>query len=71
MFWKNATVLQMWDWEVLTRFRKAAQKLNYSSQGNIGEILNKSNYNFQSRPRPCMHYIYSIRRDATENLGDA
>lgn len=43
MFWKSATVLQMWDGEVLTRLRKAAQKLHYSSQEDIGAILQEKN----------------------------
>lgn len=35
MFWKSATVLQTWHWEVLTIFRKATQKLPYLSQENM------------------------------------
>lgn len=41
MFWKSATVLQTWDWEALTKFKKATQKLPYSSQANIGANLKK------------------------------
>lgn len=42
MFWKSARDLGMWDWEVLTRLRKATEKLPYSSQENGGESLKKN-----------------------------
>lgn len=41
MFWKGAKIVQMWDWEVLTRFRKPTQNQPYLSQEDIAANLKK------------------------------
>lgn len=41
MFWKSAKMVQMWDWEVLTRFRKPTQNQLYLSQEDIAANLKK------------------------------
>lgn len=54
MFWKSATVLQTWHWEVLTIFRKATQTALLITRKH-GSKPEKCNYHFQRRPRPYMY----------------
>lgn len=55
MFWKSATVLQMWDWEVLTRLKGSSKIALFIRRKYWSNSAEKKSYNFQSRPRSQMY----------------